>query len=157
MHTTTKKVISMLLTVFFICNIFSPTAFASQNYLDIKDINRSELLYYNHVDTNNEAETVVEPRNAVTKIVKSAINFIKNNKEAAAKVIEAVSGPTVAKNFLKYYDKVVEALNPLLEWSEVPAQAVYDAVRRVLVAAGASETVAVNIALAIKEGLSWFV
>ena len=157
MHTTTKKVISILLTVFFICNIFSPTAFASQNYLDIKDIQRSELLYYNHVDANNEAETVVEPRNAVTKIVKSAINFIKNNKEAAAKVVEAVSGPTVAKNFLKYYDKVVEALDPLLEWSEVLAQAVYDAVRRVLVAAGASETVAVNIALAIKEGLSWFV
>ncbi len=148
-----KKVISILLTIFFVCNIFSPAAFASTDYAQITNGSIRECA----ISTSVDDETSIEPRNAVTKIVKSAINFIKNNKEAAAEVIESVSGPTVAKNFLKYYDKVVEALDPLLEWSEIPAQAVYDAVRRVLVAAGVSETVAVNIALAIKEGLSWFV
>ncbi len=152
MNTKIKKVISILLTIFFVCNIFSPAAFASPDYSNLANTNTVESI----ADTN-KSEAVVEPRNAVTKIVKSAINFIKNNKEAAAEVIESVSGSTVAKNFLKYYDKVVEALEPLLEWSEIPAQAVYDAVRRVLVSAGVSETVAVNIALAIKEGLSWFV
>ncbi|MBR5318545.1 MAG: hypothetical protein IKU46_03005 [Peptococcaceae bacterium] len=152
MNTKIKKVISILLTIFFVCNIFSPAAFASPDYSNLANTNTVESI----ADTN-KSEAVVEPRNAVTKIVKSAINFIKNNKEAAAEVIESVSGSTVAKNFLKYYDKVVEVLEPLLEWSEIPAQAVYDAVRRVLVSAGVSETVAVNIALAIKEGLSWFV
>ena len=89
MHTTTKKVISILLTVFFICNIFSPTAFASQNYLDIKDIQRSELLYYNHVDANNEAETVVEPLNSVTNIVKSAITILlKTIKKRQQKLLK---------------------------------------------------------------------
>ena len=81
---------------------------------------------------------------------------LKNNKQAAAEVIKKVAGSTVSKNFLKYFDKIVEALDPLLDWTDIPAQAVYDAVRRVLVGAGVSESVAVNIALAIKEGLSWF-
>ena len=54
MHTTTKKVISILLTVFFICNIFSPTAFASQNYLDIKDIYIINLKEHILLEQNTE-------------------------------------------------------------------------------------------------------
>ena len=71
--------------------------------------------------------------------------------------MERVSGKTVAKYFLKYYDKVVQALDPLLSWVYIPEQAVFDAVRRKLVDFGVSEKIAVNIALAIKEDLSWFV
>ena len=37
-------------------------------------------------------------------------------------------GKTVAKNFLKHFDKVSAALKPLLKWADIPAQAVYDAV-----------------------------
>lgn len=76
---------------------------------------------------------------------------------AGAEVIERVSGKTVAKNFLKHFDTVAKALEPLLEWSDIPAQAVYDAVFRGLYNAGVSRAVATNIALAIKEGLSWFI
>lgn len=104
----------------------------------------------------SDYDSVPEARNAATKVIKTAIKFIKNNKQAAAEVIKKVAGSTVSKNFLKYFDKIVEALDPLLDWTDIPAQAVYDAVRRVLVGAGVSESVAVNIALAIKEGLSWF-
>ena len=49
-----------------------------------------------------------------------------------------------------------EAVEQLLSWTDIPAQAVYDAVRRVLVNAGIKEKVAVSIALAIKESLSCF-
>ena len=96
-------------------------------------------------------------RNLATKIIKKAIKFIIKHGDEAAKVIEKIAGKTVAKNFLKHFDKVVVALEPLLSWVEIPAQAVYDAVYRGLVNAGVSNSVATNIALAIKEGLSWFI
>ena len=87
-------------------------------------------------------------RNFATKVVKDG--------DEAAKIIEKISGKTVAKNFLKHFDKVSAALKPLLKWADIPAQAVYDAVYRALYNAGVSSSVAANIALAIKEGLSWF-
>lgn len=96
-------------------------------------------------------------RNVGTKIVKQAIKFIVKHADDAAKIVEKVAGKTVAKNFLKYFDKIVAALNPLLEWTDVPSQAVYDAVYRALYNAGASSSVASTVALAIKEGLSWFI
>lgn len=96
-------------------------------------------------------------RNLATKIIKEAIEFTIKHGDEAAKVIEKVAGKTVAKNFLKYFDKICDALRPLLDWAEIPAQAVYDAVYRTLVNAGVSSGVASTIALAIKEGLSWFI
>ena len=95
-------------------------------------------------------------RNFATKVVKDAIEFILKHGDEAAKIIEKISGKTVAKNFLKHFDKVSTALKPLLKWADIPAQAVYDAVYRALYNAGVSSSVAANIALAIKEGLSWF-
>ena len=100
---------------------------------------------------------VASPTNLGTKVVKEAIEFIIKHADEAAKVIEKVAGKTVAKNFLKYFDKIAGALKPLLEWADIPAQAVYDAVYNVLYSSGVSSSVAANIALAIKEGLSWFI
>lgn len=148
-----KKVVSVLLTFFFVFSVFSPTAFAAQTYSNALTATNLEYMSV----SQSVVDSSVESRNAVTKIIKTAIEFIKDNKHAAADVIEQVAGSDVAEAFLKYYDKVVEALDPLLAWSEIPAQAVYDAVRRVLVGAGVNETTAVQIALAIKEGLSWFI
>ena len=96
-------------------------------------------------------------RNLATKIIKEAIELIIKHGDEAAKVIEKVAGKTVAKNFFKYFDKICDALKPLLKWTEIPAQAVYDAVYRTLKNAGVSSKVAANIALAIKEELSWFI
>lgn len=101
--------------------------------------------------------TTIAPQSVGSKVVKSAIKFIIKNKSKAAKVVERVSGKTVAKNFLTHFDKITKAIEPLLAWSEIPAQAVYDAVFRGLYNAGVSRAVATNIALAIKEGLSWFI
>lgn len=96
-------------------------------------------------------------RSVATKTIKEAIEFIIKHGDDAAKVVAKVSGKTVSKNFLKHYTKVTKALKPLLAWSEIPKQAVYDAVFRGLYNAGVSRKVAANIALAIKEGLGWFI
>ncbi|MBD5068955.1 MAG: hypothetical protein HDT50_01995 [Lactobacillus sp.] len=69
--------------------------------------------------------------------------------------VRSVSGNTVARQADKYYGAIVNALKPLLEWSEVPAKAVYDSVYRNVKNAGASNQVTTNIALAIKEAVSW--
>lgn len=95
-------------------------------------------------------------RNLATKVVKEAIEFILKHSDEAAKIIEKILGKTIAKNFLKYFEKISVALKPLLDQADIPAQAVYDAVYGALQNAGISSSVAANIALAIKEGLSWF-
>lgn len=99
----------------------------------------------------------LKERSLGTKVVKEAIEFILKHADEAAEVVENVAGKTVAKNFKKYFGKICNAIEPLLSWTELPAQAVYDAVYRTLKNVGASNTVATNVALAIKEGLSWFI
>lgn len=97
-----------------------------------------------------------QARNLATKICKEAIEFIIKHPKSAEKVVEKVSGKTVAKNFAKHYSKICSGLKPLLAWTEIPYQALYDASFRALVNSGVSRPVAANIALAIKEGASWF-
>lgn len=108
-------------------------------------------------DYTEQNRSGVRQRNAVTVVCKSAIKFIIKNKSASMKVIERVSGKTVANAFGKHYTKVCAGLSPLLNWTEIPYQAVYDATFTVLRNAGVSRQVAANIALAIKEGISWFI
>ncbi|WP_262808188.1 hypothetical protein, partial [Clostridioides difficile] len=103
-------------------------------------------------DYSNGSQT----RNLATKICKEAIEFIIKHPNQSKNVVEKVAGKTVAKNFAKHYSKICKGLKPLLKWSEIPYQALYDATFRVLVNSGISRSVASNIALAIKEGASWF-
>ncbi|MBF0831303.1 hypothetical protein IR127_00410 [Lactobacillus murinus] len=63
----------------------------------------------------------------------------------------------MAKQVDKYYGAIVNALKPLLKWSEVPADAVKDAVYRELVKNGVSASQASKIAFHVKEALSWFI
>lgn len=99
---------------------------------------------------------IPQSRNAATKICKEAIEFIIKNPKLAENVVAKVAGKTVAKNFARNYSKVCSGLKPLLKWSNIPYQALYDASYRVLINSGISRQVAANIALAIKEGASWF-
>lgn len=63
-------------------------------------------------------------RNIFTKIAKKAIN----NKARLVNFAEKVAGKTVAKNVNKFFTPITRALKPLLKWSEIPGQAVYDAI-----------------------------
>ncbi|WP_124068159.1 hypothetical protein [Clostridium sp. E02] len=55
------------------------------------------------------------------------------------------------------YSGIASALTPLLEWSEIPKNSVYDAVLRGVMNAGASRAVATNIVEAIKLAWEWLV
>jgi len=92
-----------------------------------------------------------------TKVIKEIIEFIIKHGDDAAKIIKRVSGKKISKKFLKYHSKIATGLTPLLDWVDVPKQAVYDAVFNALRSADVSRDVAASIALAIKEGLSWFI
>ena len=63
----------------------------------------------------------------------------------------------IANQVAYYYGTIAKALKPLLDWSEIPAQAVQDAVYRELVRSGVSSSQATNIAFHVKEALSWFI
>ncbi|WP_188355068.1 hypothetical protein [Galliscardovia ingluviei] len=96
-------------------------------------------------------------RSIITQIAKRAIRFIIKHKGAAANVVERISGRKAADTFIKHFDEISSAISPLLQWSDLPAQAVYDAVFRALVDASVPRETAAKVALAIKEGLSWFI
>ena len=93
-----------------------------------------------------------EQRSIWTKIAKAALRKAIQSRGAIAS-----AGNTVAKQVDKYYGAIVNALKPLLKWSEVPADAVKDAVYRELVKNGVSASQASKIAFHVKEALSWFI
>ena len=89
-------------------------------------------------------------RNIFTKkAVKKAIN----NKARLVDSAEKMAGKTVAKNVNKFFTPITKALKPLLKWSEIPGQAVYDAIFRAIINAGGSRSVAANVANAVREVL----
>lgn len=90
-------------------------------------------------------------RNIFTKIAKKAIN----NKARLVDFAEKVAGKTVAKNVNKFFTPITRALKPLLKWSEIPGQAVYDAIFRAIINAGGSRSVAANVANAVREVSEW--
>lgn len=90
-------------------------------------------------------------RNIFTKIAKKAIN----NKARLVNFAEKVAGKTVAKNVNKFFTPITRALKPLLKWSEIPGQAVYDAIFRAIINAGGSRSVAANVANAVREVSEW--
>ena len=90
-------------------------------------------------------------RNIFTKIAKKAIN----NKARLVDFAEKLAGKTVAKNVNKFFTPITRALKPLLKWSEIPGQAVYDAIFTAIINAGGSRSVAANVANAVREVLEW--
>lgn len=116
-----------------------------------------ETSKYTYLEPVKESDYVVDKseRNIFTKIAKSAIKKAIKNRTRVVSLVEKVSGKTVAKNVDKFFNPIASALTPLLEWAEIPGQAVYDAVFRAVVNAGGSRSVATNIALAIREVLEW--
>lgn len=80
-------------------------------------INRNPIL-----PVNPDAQN----RIGATKIVKTIIKVIINNKSKAVKVVEKVGGKKAANAFNKAYNPLVKELKPMLKWSEVPANSVRD-------------------------------
>lgn len=135
-----------------LATILVPTAMQTTQTIQASTYETTSILTpvkesdYNHLK---------EQRSIWTKIAKAALKKAIQNRSAVINAVRSVSGNTVARQADKYYGAIVNALKPLLEWSEVPANAVYDSVYRNVKNAGASSKVASNIALAIKEAVSW--
>ena len=77
-----------------------------------------------------------------------AINTIKYETEYMEPIEE--SDYLVNQNSRNIFAK--KAVKPLLKWSEIPGQAVYDAIFRAIINAG-SRSVAANVANAVREVL----
>lgn len=146
---------AILLSSVIPVNIFAMenTDESSTQIQNDSNINSNEVL---PLPQESDYQRVRQARNLATKICKEAIEYIIKHPKNAEKIVEKVAGKTVAKNFAKHYSKVCSGLRPLLQWTNIPYQALYDASFRSLVNAGVSRSVASNIALAIKEGASWF-
>jgi hypothetical protein len=92
-----------------------------------------------------------------TKLAKTAINAMLKNKKTAVSTVETLAGKRAANAFSKHFDKIAKQVKPLLKWTDVPSQAVADAVYRGLINAGVARSTAKNAANAIKQGLSWII
>ncbi|WGN89559.1 hypothetical protein [Ligilactobacillus faecis] len=143
-----KKLLVTSLLVFLLSPVVTPTV---QTVKASTDTTTAVTVPVKESDYNS----LKEQRSIWTKIAKAALKKAIQNRSAVINAVRSVSGRTVANQVDRYYGAIVNALKPLLEWSEVPAQAVYDAVYRSVRSAGASNSVATNIALAIREAVSW--
>lgn len=70
------------------------------------------------------------------------------------KAIEELMDKKAVKVFIKSFDRAAPQLETLLNWTDIPYQAVFDAVYRGMINAGMSNNIATKVAYAIvKEGV----
>jgi hypothetical protein len=123
--------------------------------------NQAKYVTVDGVKINRNPNLPVNPeaqnRIGATKVVKTAIKLIINNKKSkAVGVVEKKGGKKAAKAFIKAYSPLEKELKPMLKWSEVPANAVRDAGIRAGRAAGLSESLqAHTLGVSLKEAISW--
>ncbi|QHW38376.1 hypothetical protein GZH82_05880 [Staphylococcus ursi] len=131
----------------------------SQTFKTANDSTEARYVSVDGVKINKNPDLPINPeaqnRIGATKIVKTAIKLIINNKSKAVAVVEKVGGKKAANAFNKAYTPLVKELKPLLKWSEVPANAVRDAAIRAGRAAGLSESQTHTLGVTLKEAISW--
>ncbi|MGW7998267.1 hypothetical protein ACWEYQ_09935 [Staphylococcus xylosus] len=154
----TKTIGSLVVSAFLLTSV-SPLANASEIQSENEKITHPRYENVNGVKINRNPNLPINPeaqqRVGGTKVVKTAIKLIINNKSKAKNVIQQVGGKKAANIFDKGYSGIVKELKPLLEWSEVPANAVGDAVQRGALNAGLSKRDARTIATVAKEAVAW--
>lgn len=159
-----KRAISLLTLVSVIVAIpFTTFAASINDSYDAKEAKversttewQSSTLNPRDYGTKYEAQNVVEAKSVGTKLIKKAIKIVLKNHKKAVPIIEELGGKRAAKAFSKHFNKVSPQLKALLKWSDIPYQAVHDAVYRGLINAGVSRATATKAAHALKEGISW--
>ncbi|MGY3742240.1 hypothetical protein [Leuconostoc inhae] len=100
--------------------------------------------------------TLQESKYGMSKLAKTAIKTILNNRSAAKSVVQKLGGKTAANAFDRNFGAISSELKPLLKWADVPSQAVYDATYRAL-RGSVSNSTAVSVANALAEGISWLI
>ena len=146
-----KKALIVTLTSIILTNgIFVGTS----NTPALANIRNTTSAHLTTINENYYKENVIT-YSFWSKITKAAIKKAISNKRRVIEFVEKVTDKTIAKKVDKFFSPIVSALKPLLEWSEIPGDAVYDAVFRAIIKAGGSRSIAANIANAIREILEW--
>lgn len=154
----TKTITSLVASAILFTSV-SPLASANETQSENEKVTQPRYENVNGVKINRNPNLPMNPeaqqRVGGTKVVKTAIKLIINNKSKAKSVIQKVGGKKAANIFDKGYSCIVKELKPLLKWSEVPANAVGDAVKRGALNAGLSRGDAGTIATVAKEAIAW--
>ncbi|AVP37557.1 hypothetical protein DOS81_00720 [Staphylococcus felis] len=157
-----KKTFGTLVVSAVLLSTISPLVDAKENEVSKTTVNRNPQVQYVTVDgvkINRNPDLPVNPeaqnRIGATKVVKTAIKLIINNRGKAVAVVEKVGGKKAANAFNKAYSPLVKELKPMLKWSEVPANAVRDAAIRAGREAGLSKSKAHTLGVTLKEAISW--
>lgn len=157
-----KKSIGTLVVSAILLSTFSLSTEAKIINGETSTINNEKQADYVNVDgvkINRNPNLPINPeaqnRVGATKVVKTAIKLIINNKSKAVGVVEKVGGKKAATAFNKAYSPLVKELKPMLKWSEVPANAIRDADIRAGRAAKLSESQANTLGVTLKEAVSW--
>ena len=141
-----KKILTLSMLGLLIFPVTAPILHTNSVLADTTTNTNTTIYDYNYLR---------EERSIWTKIAKAALRTAIKNRSAVVNAVRSISGKSVANQVDRHYGTIVNALKPLLEWSEIPAQAVYDSVYRALLNSGVSRSTASQIALAIKEAVSW--
>lgn len=151
-NTKLKKAITTSLLGLFLYSSTMPS-------VSLVTVSANETTRLTHLPPIKESDYIkpnqITTRSIWSKIAKTAIRKAIKNKRRLIEFVEKVAGKTVARNADKFFTPITNALNPLLAWSEIPGQAVYDAVFRAVVNSGGSRATAASIANAIREVLEW--
>ncbi|MCS4840919.1 hypothetical protein L2U46_09085 [Staphylococcus aureus] len=154
----TKTIGSLVLTAVLLTSV-SPLTNANEIQTNNTKTAHQSYENINGVKINSNPNLPMNPeaqqRIGGTKVVKTAIKLIINNRGKAKNVIQQVGGKKAATIFDKGYSGIVKELKPLLKWSEVPANAVGDAVKRGAINAGLSKGDAGIISTVVKEAIAW--
>lgn len=154
----TKTIGSLVLTAVLLTSV-SPLTNANEIQSNNTKTVHQRYENINGVKINRNPNLPMNPeaqqRVGGTKVVKTAIKLIIDNRGKAKNVIQQVGGKKAANIFDKGYSGIVKELKPLLKWSEVPANAVGDAVKRGAINAGLSKGDAGIISTVVKEAIAW--
>ena len=106
-------------------------------------------------ESDIESSSQYQTRAGGTWFVKKSIKVALNNKYKAADAVGRIAGNKAKQEFLKRFHGIEPELRQLLRWSDIPSQAIHDAVYRGMRDAGSSDYYATKVAHGIKQAVGW--
>lgn len=89
--------------------------------------------------------------------IKIAVKYILKHPKQVAKTLEPYVGKRAAHTIETHFGKISKQLTPLLSWTDIPTEAVKNAVYRGLVNGGIKASTATNVANSVKTILGFLV
>ncbi len=145
-----KRVISFLLSFVIVFSTIGLNSVTAKAEYTVEHTNYSTTQYVIGESANLTEEQLAEQKNFATEAVKFLISNLIKHGDDCARLIAEHYGDDVAKYFLKYHTKIAKSLTPLLQWADIPKNAVVDAVYRGVIAGGGTNHVATLVSHAVE-------